>query len=378
MRTIVNILVCALLMLLSLFFPQGHCQNSQSPIAADTLQAEQLAEQARSFAKKSNYDSTIAKFKAAAAIYSRLANEYSEKVFWEKCLENLNQAGYYYWLNLQSAQALRLLDSVVVLVSAHLDTNHFQMAKANHSIGVVYIDSGKFGLSEKALQKALRIYQRTLGKKHKEAGLVYTSLGILYYQRTDYDLSIRNIKEALNIFNGQNEDVRFPIARAHLNLGRAYWRSGDLNEAIVQFTTSVDICEDLYPPNHPQIARTISNLVAVYSEKGDYDTALLYANRGLQIFKENDVNQRSIHAAIVQATNELGDVYRNKRQLETARDYYLESLRLSTQISFPPGRQSWIYMDLGKVEKELGNFKKALEYAETGLEKRLSQYSEDH
>jgi len=104
------------------------------------------------------------------------------------------------------------------------------------------------------------------------------------------------------------------------------------------------------------MGHSLNNIGGVYDNKGDLDTALDYYGRSLAI-DEQLGDKRGMGVSL----NNIGNVHADKGDLDTALDYYTRSLAIKEEIGDKLG-MGYSLLNIGIVHADKGDYDKALDY----------------
>lgn len=183
-------------------------------------------------------------------------------------------------------------------------------------LGNNYDASGDFKLASEHFYKSLRIFEKN--GDHEKQGVVKINLCYFYYNFGDYQEMIKLAGEA----------------EVHLN------KSDDAILVAVTYTL-----------------RGIA-----YGELKKYDKALKAHHYALNVYKENDIQDR-----VSEALTTIGAIYHSQEKLDLALDYYEQALVIDKTLG-SPAYLAITYANIAKVYNELGDLKKSTEYYDKSIE----------
>lgn len=188
---------------------------------------------------------------------------------------------------------------------------------------------GEAYMSKGDYSEALR-YLLLAEQQYSKDFLLHDDLGKIYVAKGKYELAIDHFKKCI--------ELNPEYAPGKNNLGSAYLLAGKWDEAIVIFKA---LNEDLMyaTPHFP-----LYNLGWAYYNKKEYQTAIDYYNQAL----------KSQYGFIL-ALRGLGLVYKDMGQPEQALVYFHKATEKSPK--FPQ-----LYMDLGEVYTTLKKYDEAIGY----------------
>jgi len=188
---------------------------------------------------------------------------------------------------------------------------------------------GEAYMSKGDYSEALR-YLLMAEQQYSKDYLLHDDLGKVYVAKGKYDLAINHFKRCL--------ELNPEYAPGKNNLGSAYLLAGKWDEAIVIFKA---LNEDLMysTPHFP-----LYNLGWAYYNKKEYQTAIDYYNQSL----------KSQHGFIL-ALRGIGLVYKDMGQPDQALVYFHKAAEKSPK--FPQ-----LYMDIGEIYTVLKKYDEAITY----------------
>lgn len=160
---------------------------------------------------------------------------------------------------MQHHQAGELLEAETIYRQVlALDSDN---VNANHLLGVVALEAGKYDAAIQLIQKAVKIYPN-FAEAHNNLGMAYRKAGHL-------DASIASFREAISI----NPD----FADAYTNLGASLVEMGQLNEAIACYNKAISINPDFAEPYSSKL--TAAQYDLAYSSAETFEDHLAFAEQ---------------------------------------------------------------------------------------------------
>ena len=166
-----------------------------------------------------------------------------------------------------------------------------------------------------------------------------------FYSTSDLKQSIILAEKAIEIAT-KDKDKEL-ISYALFNAGNAYFTQGMYEAATGCYYRYLDIQKQI---NHrPGIAYALVNIGAIRIKMQDFKTAKINLLKGLFILNElsKDNSSAEYRAQIPAILNNLGIVYQNLQQYDSALWYYRESLKTSVFVDDPRYFQASIYNNIG-------------------------------
>jgi signal transduction histidine kinase len=183
------------------------------------------------------------------------------------------------------------------------------------------------------------------------------NFGGYYWYQSDFTKAMECYVKAAAIFDklGSKTDM----ADAQINIATIYLMLGDNNKAKPFYFKAVDVY--LAYDYFTGLSTTFNYLGYVYHEEGKLDSAIYYFEKCVFYAKKAKLITNE-----AQGISGLGEVYQKLGNFAKARDYKMESLRIDEKLGNKIGiMQS--YIQLGGLEKLLGNIQAAESYFEKAL-----------
>lgn len=190
--------------------------------------------------------------------------------------------------------------------------------------------------------KALEVLQ-DYPEDTKSRRLIYSSLGLWYGDCGLYDKALEMQNQALH-YSCSAKD----IAIAYHNIGYVYTMRDLQDSSIAYQRKAVEYAVRSKDTN--MMVASWHSLSLFYGRFDKTDSAVVYARKVLQYVSDEH--------KMANAYYNMGDLYIDLEQYDSARYYLEKSLLLSSSWSMP-------YWSLAVMESELGNFQSAYHYLDT-------------
>lgn len=191
--------------------------------------------------------------------------------------------------------------------------------------------------------KALNVLQN-YPENTKYKGLIYSALGVWYGDCGLYDKALEMQNQSL-LYSFNAKDT----AIAYNNIGYVYTMRELQDSAISYQRKAVEYA--VRSKDTSMIFTSWHNLSLYYGQFQNTDSAVVYARKVLQHVSDG-------HKAFNGYFYNMGDLYVDLEQYDSAKYYLEKSLSLSSSRSMP-------YWSLAVMEAEQGNFKSAYHYLDT-------------
>jgi len=221
-----------------------------------------------------------------------------------------------------------------------------ELANVLHGLGIVFGHQGDYERAELHLQRALQIWEKTLGRDHPDVAISLTNLGIVFANQGDYERAKLHHQRALQI----REKVLGPdhpdMAGSWGNLGNVFYSQGDYEQAKLHHQRALQIMEKALGVDHPDVAGISSNLGVVFRARGEYEPARLHHQRALQI-REQALGPD--HPDVAASASNLGNVLSSQGEYEQAKLHYQRALKIWEKALGPD------HPDVAVSSSSLGN-----------------------
>jgi tetratricopeptide (TPR) repeat protein len=182
-------------------------------------------------------------------------------------------------------------------------------AKALINMGFAHYYNNKKDTAISFFRKGLEIYIKSNDKVN--AMNIYYNLGYFYNDLEDYNSAIEAFNNAIEL--AEELDNKNRLADAYNSLGLVYYYIGHYEKAITNHIKSLKIKESL--GDHAEHAHL--NLALDYLGQGNFKKALEHNFKALKaVEKPEDQSAKAI------AIKNIGDIYSDLNQLDSARLYY--------------------------------------------------------
>lgn len=221
------------------------------------------------------------------------------------------------------------------------------MVAALNALSLHLIQWEKFDAAKAYADEAITLADQLDFDKGKAYAL--KNKGLAEYYQSKYKEVLEFWTESLQTFESIPDTLG--IANLALNLGVVYYDQGSLDKALDYYLQSLSFSEKLGDP--VRITSALVNIGGVYSQMADYDKALSYYQQVEQYLP--NLNNLKIQSTYLMG---IGEVYSKRYDIENALKYYNEALAVNEDSP----DYAHILTMIGKEERKIGNFQKAIEY----------------
>jgi tetratricopeptide (TPR) repeat protein len=211
----------------------------------------------------------------------------------------------------------------------HLDKKSTSVKKiyvvldATHWLGYLYANQGKLKEAEEMYQRALKGYEKALGRDHTSTLDTVNNLGNLYSDQG-------KLEEAEEMYQRALKGYERALGRDHTstlgtvnNLGGLYRNQGKLEEAEGMYQRALSGKEKALGRDHTSTLSTVNNLGNLYSDQGKLLEAEEMYQRALKGY------ERALgrdHTSTLGTVNNLGLLYSDQGKLKEAEEMFSRAL----------------------------------------------------
>ena len=207
----------------------------------------------------------------------------------------------------------------------------------------VYRNLSLFDKARELFGEALAIRRVTFGSEHMEVAETLHNLASLEKRKRNFERAEQLMREAIGIqrrsFPGGHRDLARGLANlALLAAERAYEAEGEERAALLSKSEAIcrealEMKERLYGPDHLELTETLNKLALILKAQGRNGEAEQVAGRCLDLHRRFD---EPLSPNLAGALVVLGDLLRERGELENARGLYEEALAIRKRI-YPEG-----------------------------------------
>lgn len=208
-----------------------------------------------------------------------------------------------------------------------------QIAGDDKEVGLAQIELAKMAFRKGEYAKAQDIFQIALESAERAndiraRAIIGNNLGVIRRMEANYDSAYLHFQEALIEFQSV-QDFR-GAADTLNNLGMLYLRRNESGKAIESFDKALKTCQEI--GYFPLLSFVYLNKTEYYCEAGDYAMAANTCARALE-----NLTRLKNPIGIAKTTLLFGRIFWKSGDVQTARKFYNESIRLYKSFDIPFG-----------------------------------------
>jgi tetratricopeptide (TPR) repeat protein len=219
-------------------------------------------------------------------------------------------------------------DRALAIFEETLGPEHLEVVEVLTSLGTLAASRGALDEARQAWERAKEILEEVLGAEHPEVGKLITNLGVIDYESHDYPRAKASFEQSLALqtaaFGPDHPDVAGNLD----NLGATYNQLGDPERALAMQLRALATWEKVVGPDHPKVAVSARLIGLTYVAQQRYQEALAVFERSVAIFERHEGIQygepEARFALIEMLVKTDGDRTRIRAEAEKARVGYRE------------------------------------------------------
>ena len=155
-------------------------------------------------------------------------------------------------------------------VAAHADAAGLAdpTARLLNALAVLYHSQGQYAQAEPLCQRALAIWEKTLGSDHPDVATSLNNLAALYRTQGQYAQTEPLSQRALAIWEKTLGPDHPDVALSLNNLAELHRTQGRYAQAELLYRRALAIWERALGPEHPNVATCLENMAVLYRESG--------------------------------------------------------------------------------------------------------------
>lgn len=203
-----------------------------------------------------------------------------------------------------------------------------RLAHAQNNLATAYYQSGKYGLAEDVLEKAIDLFRTYFGRENPFVANASGMLAASYFKQGKLLEAERFYHEELEIKKILLKPDSLELARISNNLASIYQQLGEDDEAEKYFQWALNLCKNAKPTTveMDQYADILNNLALFYEKQEYYGEARDTVNQALDI--EDKQKGEAFIVDKVRSLLVLASIEKSTFELEESEEHYKEALEL--------------------------------------------------
>ncbi len=253
------------------------------------------------------------------------------------------------------------------------EENHPYFALCYHYIGRSYEIMEKHDKAIRYYQKALGKYKKLYGDFYSKTVAYYFRIGELYYIQENYAKALEYYFKTVSIYKIIDGSSNEKIAKCYLNIGRTYECQDNYVNALDYYNRALGTYSDVLGDSHPTTIAIYGFIGNVYYNKRMYDKALEAYTIEIS-FQEKILGLENKETAVTY--HNLGDVYERIKEYDKGLYFYSKALDIFLRGTIRDiYNAATCYYEIGRIldiqeeyEKALKNYNYALVLYEKDLD----------
>lgn len=186
------------------------------------------------------------------------------------------------------------------------------LATMHTNLGEVLRRLGEWDEAQRQHEKALELYEATVGPSHPDVAMAHNNLGNVFNARDALADAEREYRKAVEIRERAYGDEHPRVATSLSNLGIILRRQGKLDQAQAAYERALSILEKRLGAESPQLGGALNGLAQVLRERGDLAGASVQLERAVEV---QEAGLGPEHLDLTYALRNLGETYRDLGRL---------------------------------------------------------------
>ena len=206
------------------------------------------------------------------------------------------------------------------------------MAASVNNLAHLYERLGRYGEADKLFQRAIEIWEKSLGPKHPYLATALLNLGSVYADEERFEEAEALYKRSLGIREAAFGPNHSDVATVLNNLAAIYEAQGRSDELETFAKRALAIVTKSLGPNNPDTAKVIRKLGVAYDAQGRFADADAQFNRALDIFTKAFGPDHRFIATVLMNQAQLLE---HQRRYDEAEEVYKRALAINEKARGP-------------------------------------------
>ncbi len=265
------------------------------------------------------------------------------------------------------------LERALSIYESTLGAEHPALSAVLHDLAAVHVELAEFDDATVYAERSLDAVDEALGPEHPNVGVVLTTLGNVCRRSGKPQEAERHFERAVEVTYGADDSA---LAEAWNNLGTAREELGEHDTAREAYEQALAAWRRSDTPEHPGVGRVLTNLGILHGKTGDFAESKALQERALAIM---EAALGAEHPGLAIVLNNLGTASILAGDPEAARAAFTRSLAIREATLGPDHpRLALTLHNLGRVEEQLGDDRAAARYFQRALEIYESRHGAQH
>ncbi len=225
--------------------------------------------------------------------------------------------------------AARLLESALAIARQYRGAEHADAADALGALGLLNLTEGRPERAETLLREAVAMFERLKLDKSPTHIAAEHNLGLALQSIGRYHESEQIARRVLDLRRGQLGDENLLVCTDMNTLASVLWAQGKTDEAEKLFRQTLERIPGLAGKDSPLEASVLSGLGGLSFQRGKIDDAEAFLRRALAIrrksFGADDV-------LVATNLNDLGTIEQTRKNFEQAESLFREALEIRRKL----------------------------------------------
>ena len=264
---------------------------------------------------------------------------------------------------------------VIILIFSHF-CSIAQTYKEFSTEAEKYYNNGNLTSAISSIKKAIKFAEIDLGKDNAIYKELIHDLSIYQYFQGEFTSSISNMKMACSIQSNLTKKITQDYINYYSELGNIYYSADFIDSSYMIANKVLQLQENLSGTNTIDYAIAANNIGLLNKTLGKISEAIKMLQISRYIFISNSLNHSIDFANLL---NNIADVYFDKGRFIDAENYYLQAIKLLTNLKEEKSELSAIiYQNIGNLYVEMTRYEQAKKYLEQAYQLKNKLYGENN
>ena len=203
------------------------------------------------------------------------------------------------------------------------------LALGYYQLGVYKYVEDQFEASISWFEKALTIRQSYLDQQDERIIKAFYAIGECYHNLGLLDRALPYLKKSLTLNETrQNPSIKY-LSRTYRVMGNVYFKKGEIEQGKEYLNTAIQYYNQYFKKEPWALASVYQDFSVMYVQQELPDSILVFANKGLALFKSLDKQYQEDSLGIADCHHNLGTAYELNNNLEKALFHLSASMKIN-------------------------------------------------
>jgi len=273
-------------------------------------------------------------------------------------------------------KAVKTLNSLKSILTSLFGEKHNKTIKCLFRMSRIYEKLKDFKTSIEIYRELIRARKQIYGKDDETLGLYCNNMAFLLRENNKNDQAIEFHNKANKIFSVYHYEKFEILAKSYINTANTYNNLKNYKEAINFQKKALELYKNHYENHNIEVfSECYSSLSKLHQKLGQFDEALHCENQSFIIIKSlyGTENEKSI-----KKISNLAQINKELLNYKAALQFYEEVIEKLRKFDFPQETIASCMNNMGILYRLSGDLKKALLFGQDALEIYKTIFGENH